>query len=51
MVLYQDDHIVAIDKPAGLPVSPSRESGESVESITGWIPCHRLDKEIGRAHV
>lgn len=43
-ILYQDAHIVVVDKPAGLPVSPTRTSADSVETRTGWTPCHRLDE-------
>ncbi len=34
-----------LDKPGGIPVVPSREGGPCVESETGLLVCHRLDRE------
>lgn len=42
-VLYQDEHLVAIDKPAGMIVHPGREP-EGPE----WIAMKRLRDELGR---
>lgn len=52
-ILFQDDRFVVLNKPAGLPVHPSRAGGPSVED---WFPqlsrrrtgpwlAHRLDQD------
>lgn len=49
--LYEDDEILVIDKPAGLPTQPGAgvrvSLVEAVERDFGFRPClvHRLDKE------
>jgi len=40
-ILFEDDEILVIDKPAGLPSQPGERVGSSVISVV----------EIGRAHV
>lgn len=50
-VLYNDEELVVIDKPAGLPSQPGEGVGASVISVVqkdlGFIPfpVHRLDKD------
>lgn len=50
-VLYSDDELVVIDKPAGLPSQPGEGVGASVISVVqkdlGFVPfpVHRLDKD------
>lgn len=52
-ILYQDDYLVAIDKPAGLLVHPSRIARQETRSammvlrdqLGRWVyPLHRLDR-------
>ena len=52
-ILYQDDWLVAIDKPAGLLVHPSRIASQETRSammllrdqLARWVyPLHRLDR-------
>lgn len=43
--LYQDRHLLIIDKPSGLLSVPGREFYPSVQSITSWQPAHRLDQD------
>lgn len=43
VILYQDEHLVAIDKPAGMIVHPGREA-EGPE----WIAMKRLRDELGQ---
>jgi 23S rRNA-/tRNA-specific pseudouridylate synthase len=43
--LYRDRHLCVVDKPVGLPVTPPRNGGASVESRTGLRAAHRLDAE------
>lgn len=45
VVLYQDRHLVVLDKPPGLPVIPGRDGGDSVVGRSGWLVCHRLDTD------
>ena len=42
-VLYQDRRLVVIDKPAGIPSTPTRSGGPSIAGDSGFLPCHRLD--------
>lgn len=44
-VLYRDDHLEIVDKPAGVPVTAGRDSQEPDPIITrlGLLLCHRLD--------
>jgi tRNA pseudouridine32 synthase / 23S rRNA pseudouridine746 synthase len=44
-VLYRDSDLVVFDKPAGLPTSPPRDGGRSMEADTGLRACHRLDAD------
>ncbi len=44
-VLHQDRHLVVLDKPAGLPVVPPRLGGENIAAQTGFLVCHRLDRD------
>jgi 23S rRNA pseudouridine955/2504/2580 synthase len=50
-LLYEDDQIVVIDKPAGLAAQPGERVGNSVPSLLeaqlghAVFPVHRLDKE------
>jgi RluA family pseudouridine synthase len=41
-VLYQDDHVLVIDKPAGLAVHPGPRTAESLEL---YLPCLMLDRK------
>jgi len=51
-ILYQDDHIVAVHKPAGMVVHRSRESRDAVTCLSATrdqvgrhvFPVHRLDR-------
>lgn len=45
VVLYQDRHLVVLDKPIGIPVIPARDQGVSLAGLTGNLVCHRLDRE------
>ena len=38
--VYEDDNIVIINKPAEIEIQGS----DSLESLTGFKPCHRLDR-------
>ncbi|MFY0546068.1 RluA family pseudouridine synthase [Brevibacillus sp. H7] len=45
-ILYEDDHLVVVNKPAGMlvhPVGPG-ETNTLVHALTGVHPVHRLDK-------
>lgn len=42
-ILFQDRHLVVFDKPAGVPVVPTRGGGPSLADETGLLVCHRLD--------
>ncbi len=50
-VLFENDEIIVVDKPAGLPAQPGERVGSSVISVVekelGFapFPIHRLDKE------
>ncbi len=53
-VLYLDDHLVAVDKPAGLPAVPTPSECRVVVPVLlarqlGWsqepVPVHRLDRD------
>lgn len=50
-VLFEDEELLVVDKPAGLPAQPGEKVGHSVLSIVqrdrGFVPLplHRLDKE------
>lgn len=44
-ILYQDRHLVVLDKPVGIPVIPGRDGGPSLSSQTGYLVCHRLDRD------
>ena len=50
-ILFEDDEILVIDKPAGLPSQPGEKVGSSVISVVerdfGFVPfpVHRLDKD------
>ena len=53
-ILYQDPHLVAIDKPAGLPLDRPRAGGISLENYLDSLklgfqrppaPVHRLDRD------
>ena len=53
-ILYQDDHILVLDKPAGLAVHPGPRTPESLESYLPSLtlgsrrapqPVHRLDRD------
>lgn len=43
--LYRDRHVEILDKPAGIPVIPSRAGGASVADETGLRVVHRLDTD------
>lgn len=45
-VLYQDEHLLAVQKPAGLPVEPSRWGEHPVhlgQALLAWTEQHRKD--------
>ena len=42
-ILYQDEHLVAIDKPAGMIVHPGRDPEESE-----WIAMKRVRDELNQ---
>ncbi len=44
-MLYQDRHLVVVDKPAGLPTIPPRGGGPNVAAEAGCLVCHRLDAD------
>ncbi len=50
-ILYEDDQIIVIDKPAGLAAQPGERVGRSVPALLeaqlghAVFPIHRLDKE------
>ena len=44
-VVYEDDHIVVIDKPSGMLSVPGKTMQPSVASVTGLLPVHRLDMD------
>ncbi len=50
-ILFEDDEILVIDKPAGLPSQPGERVGSSVISVVARdfgfppFPVHRLDKD------
>ena len=53
-VLFEDDALIAFDKPSGLPVSPDRKD-KSRENLTEMVrekmgevvaTVHRLDEEV-----
>lgn len=44
-VLYQDRHLMVIDKPAGIPTIPPRTGGMSIATESGLLVCHRLDTD------
>lgn len=44
-ILFRDRHLVVIDKPAGIPVAPTRQGDGSIRTRTGLYLCHRLDVE------
>lgn len=50
-ILFENDEIIVVDKPAGLPAQPGERVGSSVISVVekelGFapFPIHRLDKE------
>ena len=54
-VLYEDEHLLAVDKPRGIHVHPTKMSRgeESVQSLledrlgTRLYPAHRLDRPVG----
>lgn len=45
VALYQDRHLLVVDKPTGMPVIPGRQGGPSVVAGTDLLVCHRLDTE------
>lgn len=51
-VLYEDEQVVAVDKPAGVPTIPDRFGSDSVQAMLErergeklWV-VHRLDREV-----
>jgi tRNA pseudouridine32 synthase/23S rRNA pseudouridine746 synthase len=45
VTLYRDRHLEVLEKPAGIPVIPSRQGGGSLAGQTGLMVCHRLDTD------
>jgi RluA family pseudouridine synthase len=56
-LLYQDEHLIVVDKPAGLLSVPSEHSAERAlpaalaEQGIEALPVHRLDREVSGAIV
>lgn len=50
-LLYQDPQVVVIDKPSGVPVSPTPGGAQSIEEALGLLIVHRLDVETSGALV
>ncbi len=44
-VLHRGAGVVVVDKTTGIAVEATRDSERSVQSLTGLLPCHRLDVE------
>lgn len=44
-VLYEDDYLVVVNKPAGLLSVPGKTSELSVEAFLGYRAVHRLDQD------
>lgn len=45
-VIYEDDWLLVVDKPAGLLTIPTpKNEPRTLTSILGLYPCHRLDRE------
>lgn len=42
-MLYQDRHLVVLNKAPGIGVVPGRDGGPSLAGETGLLVCHRLD--------
>ncbi len=45
LTVYEDERLLLVDKPSGLLSVPGKEFLPSVESITGFLPVHRLDQD------
>lgn len=54
LVVYQDDHLIALNKPAGIPTAPTRDSAihnvyfflQEAGLLPGhFFPFHRLDRD------
>lgn len=50
-ILFQDDHLLAVDKPAGLPVQPDRSGDPSLlDAVQALSPgahlVHRIDRPV-----
>lgn len=43
--VYEDEHLMVVDKPSGLLSVPGKDFLPSVESVTGCLPVHRLDQD------
>ena len=44
-VIYEDEHLMLVNKPSGLLSVPGKEYLPSVESITQCLAVHRLDQD------
>ena len=44
-IIYEDDYLMVVNKPAGLLSVPGKNEEPSVESLTGAKPIHRLDQD------
>ena len=50
-IIFEDEHLVAVNKPSNMPSIPERNPDGSIKSIyelaidKGYLICHRLDKE------
>ncbi len=44
-VVWEDEHLMVVNKPSGLLSVPGKEFLSSVESITGCLSVHRLDQD------
>ena len=44
-IIYEDDYLMVVNKPAGLLSVPGKSDEPSVESLLGAKPVHRLDQD------
>ena len=44
-MIFEDDYLMVVNKPAGLLSVPGKEEEPSVESLMGAKPVHRLDQD------
>jgi RluA family pseudouridine synthase len=44
-IVFEDEHIIVVNKPAGLLVIPAHDEKYTLTSLLGAYPCHRLDRD------